>query len=105
MPNREATTTLLLGLMTERDFQQWITDFATLNGWLVYHTHDSRRSNPGFPDLVLVRDGALMFLECKTMKGKVTPAQQMWLTHLESTDSITAVVRPSDRQWLKEVLA
>ena len=38
--------------MTEKQFQSHIVQYAKMRGWLVYHTHDSRRSEPGFPDLV-----------------------------------------------------
>ncbi len=39
----------------EKPFQAQVVELARLSGWLTYHTHDSRRSQSGFPDLVLVR--------------------------------------------------
>jgi hypothetical protein len=69
---------------------------ARAHGWLVYHTHDSRRSDEGFPDLVLVREAVLMY-ELKTNTGKLTPAQQTWLTLLERTGQVECGVwRPRD---------
>jgi hypothetical protein len=41
--------------INEAAFQRMIMDLARYNGWRVYHTHDSRRSEPGFPDLVIAR--------------------------------------------------
>lgn len=41
--------------ISEKEFQAQVLDLARLTGWLCYHPHDSRRSAPGFPDLVLVR--------------------------------------------------
>ena len=41
--------------LTEADVQRGLIEAAQTGGWLVYHTHDSRRSRKGFPDLVLVR--------------------------------------------------
>jgi hypothetical protein len=35
--------------MTERTWQDQVVEAATLFGWAVYHTYDSRRSAPGFP--------------------------------------------------------
>lgn len=54
-------------------------------GWLGYHTHRSDRSPAGFPDLVLVRRGRLIFAELKRQdrKAKPTPAQDAWLDELE----------------------
>ena len=39
--------------VTEKAFQTAVVELAELCGWKVYHTYDSRRSAPGFPDLVL----------------------------------------------------
>lgn len=63
--------------MTEAQFQRTVIEAAQHLGWLCYHTHDSRRSQEGFPDLVLVRDRVL-FVELKTDKGKLTFSQQTW---------------------------
>ncbi|MBM4407820.1 MAG: VRR-NUC domain-containing protein [Chloroflexi bacterium] len=88
--------------MTERELQDAIVQVARLHGWLVYHTYDSRRSDPGFPDLVLVhvKRGQLWFLECKSARGRVTPEQQDWLSALGALHVVipnlwVAVVRPA----------
>jgi hypothetical protein len=49
----------------ERDFVDYWASHGRARGWLVYHTHDSRRSAAGFPDLVFLRDGAMIVAECK----------------------------------------
>jgi len=63
--------------MAEKQFQAEVIDIAKQIGWLLYHTYDSRQCEPGFPDLVLVRD-RVMFRELKTEKGKLTLAQIDW---------------------------
>lgn len=70
--------------ISEREFQAQIKELAQLCGWLVYHTLDSRGSDAGFPDLVLVRDGSIIFAELKSAKGRVTPAQQQWVDALRT---------------------
>ena len=93
-------------LVSEEDFQQSITDLAGLNGFLVYHTHDSRRSQPGFPDLVLCRPPYLLFVEVKRERGVVSQDQALWLKWLGESDSITAEVwRPSSWRELASRLA
>ena len=43
--------------MTEKDFQAQIVELIGVLGGMVYHTHDSRRSAPGYPDLTIVTRG------------------------------------------------
>lgn len=84
--------------MTERDFQQQIIDLATTLGYWVHHTPDSRRSTPGWPDLVLMRGGEsprLYFVEVKKEKGRVTREQQMVLDLLTDCGQNAYVWRPS----------
>ena len=91
--------------ISERAFQAHVERVARLFGWRQYHTHDSRRSSPGFPDLVLVRNGELCFLELKTETGRVRPEQREWLEELEKVPGIVArIIRPSDWQELEELL-
>lgn len=92
----------------ERDFQRAIVELARACGWSVYHTYDSRRSTPGFPDLVLAKaDRPLIFAEVKTATGQLTLEQERWLELLGSTTSLTVqmVWRPADwptiERWLK----
>ncbi len=51
--------------LSERDSLQQVKDLARLCGWRVYHTLNSRGSDPGFPDLVLPRGSSLVFAELK----------------------------------------
>ena len=65
--------------MTEKEFQNSIIELVQIHGWLCYHTHDSRRSSPGFPDLVLAKSGTVLFVEVKTDTGSLTNDQIVWL--------------------------
>ena len=81
-----ATVRAASGLtISEREFQAAVVELAEWQGWLVYHTHDSRRSAAGFPDLVAVhgQTGELLFAELKTARGRVSPDQRAWLRTLE----------------------
>lgn len=72
--------------MTEAEFLAAVKELAAYSGWLCYHTHDSRRSDPGFPDLVLVRGGTLIFAELKSKYGRVSAEQKVWLNELAALD-------------------
>ena len=53
---------------------------------LAYHTHDSRNSQAGYPDLTLVhpRRGLIIFAELKTNTNYPTDEQRLWLAALKS---------------------
>lgn len=69
--------------LTEAAWQQQVEGLLDFYEWRHYHTHDSRRSAPGFPDLVAVRGPELLFVELKTDTGKLRPAQRAWIGALE----------------------
>jgi VRR-NUC domain len=104
----------------EADFQRSVIEAADLFGWLSFHPYDSRRSRPGFPDLVLTKDlglshrsdtaprsdGRLIFAELKSMKGRVSKAQAQWLRALGDVPGNIEVYvwRPSDMDEIIDLL-
>lgn len=90
--------------VTEAIFQSWVLGIATWNNWLVYHTHDSRRSEEGFPDLVLVRE-RVVYAELKRPKGKAAPAQVKWIEKLRAAGAEVYLWYPDDLPEVKRVLA
>lgn len=89
----------------ERDFQAQVLDIARLFGWRLYHALDSRGSEPGFPDCVLVKDGRLIFAELKTELGAVEPDQQAWLDDLGQVKGVEVHLwRPRDLDAIETTL-
>ena len=89
--------------MTEAELLLAVKETAAVCGYLSYHTHDSRRSDPGFPDLVLVHprrpraESPIVFLELKSAKGRVTSEQAAWLGALNQREGVIAtLVYPED---------
>lgn len=65
----------------EKQFQRAVLAFARDMGWaFAYHSYFSDRSEAGYPDAHLLRPsrGESIMVEFKTMKGKLTPAQEAW---------------------------
>lgn len=89
--------------MTEREWQSQVVKAARLLGWTTYHTHDSRRSEPGWPDLALVRD-RLVMAELKTDTGRLSAAQERWLDLLTGAGIEAYVWRPRDIDQVLAVL-
>ena len=91
-------------MMTEKELQANVVELARLMGWRHYHTYDSRHSPEGFPDLILIRLGRLIFAELKSEHGRITQTQKDWLEELglvEARSNGTVQVclwRPED--WL-----
>lgn len=80
--------------MKEKHFQAHIIRFAKAHGWVVYHTYNSQRSEPGFPDLVLVKD-RILYRELKSESGKLTIYQQQWGKAITNAGGDWQVWRPS----------
>lgn len=91
--------------MTEKEFQAKIVQLAKTAGWLVYHTYNSRRSEPGFPDLVMVRGQRVLFWEVKTDVGKASDEQIAWLATLLRAGQEARIVRPSNWDEIVKTLA
>ncbi len=92
--------------ITEAQFQETVIELAQKSGFKVYHTHDSRKSEPGFPDLVLVRPPRCLFVECKREDGKLTPEQGEWLMALAGCQSLAVFVwRPTEWGEIESVIA
>ncbi len=86
--------------MSEAQLLAAVRWLAQVRGWMTYHTADSRRSEPGFPDLVLVsvKQQRIVYAELKTATGKTTPAQDEWLAALAAAGAEVFLWRPADLQ-------
>lgn len=92
----------------ERDFMNAVVSLAKFLGWRVAHFDASVRvvgkerrivgdkSSAGFPDLVLVRHGRLIFAELKLQKTRTNLNQEEWLDDLRNTSAEVYLWRPAD---------
>ncbi len=90
--------------MTEAELQSNIIEAGTKLGWSHYHTWRSEKSDPGYPDLTLVSVShcRVIWIECKSEKGDISPEQTHWHDMLAACDQEIYVVRPV--HWPDEVL-
>lgn len=82
--------------MSEKELQRNVIDLAKAFDWRVFWTWNSIHSPQGWPDLVMLRKGRLVFAELKSEKGKLTPAQEETLEALKLTGHGVYCWKPID---------
>jgi hypothetical protein len=84
------------GTMSEARLLAIVRDVAKRLELLCYHTHISKLSEPGFPDIILCGHGGLWAYELKREGKEPTLAQEHWLDALARVERVyTGVLRPS----------
>jgi hypothetical protein len=86
----------LVDVIDEKDFMAAVIAFAKRQGWLCYHTFNSRKSEAGFPDLVLIRADVLLVVELKVGINRPTAPQQSWLEAFRAAGVRTFLWYPKD---------
>lgn len=89
---------------SERSWQGRVLERARQGRWRAYHTRYSIGSQAGFPDLVLVKPGRLIFAELKSDKGSLSPKQLEWVTLLLEAGQEVHVWRPQDEPMVTRIL-
>ena len=93
-------------MLSESDFQKQVIRLFRDAGWQVWHNPDSRKTQGGVPDLLCLKPGRLLFLELKTEKGRVRPAQKEVLELIQSAGVEAYLIRPSDwENMIEDLLA
>jgi len=97
--------------ITENEFQSQVIEAAQYLGYRVAHFRGVRiqrkdgsvyyqtpvqADGKGFPDLILIRGCVILAVELKSEKGRVTSAQEEWLSAFKEAGVATFVFRPSD---------
>jgi hypothetical protein len=91
----------------EKDFMAQVVQLGNLHGWRSYHTYDSRKSAPGFPDLFMIRGPRAIVAELKRDgKQKLTAHQEAWLQLFRGVPGVEAYHwTPGDWEEIERVLA
>jgi len=82
--------------MKEAALQSQADRMAVRNGWLAYHTYDSRRSPSGYPDSTYVRAGVMFLAEYKQQGKYPTAKQREWIAAITAAGIVVFVWRPID---------
>jgi hypothetical protein len=90
--------------MPESALLRHVRALAKRYGWLLYHTHDSRNSEAGFPDCVLTNGTRVFWVELKSATGKMTEEQALWIEMLRHAGQEVFIWRPADRPNIEALL-
>lgn len=82
--------------ISEKQFHAEVMAFAKRHGWKTFHTYDSRKSDEGYPDLVMLRERQIV-AELKVGRNKPSAAQDTWLEAYRSVGVETYIWFPE--QW------
>ena len=99
--SREELMLLQAGAMSERQLQTHVLEYARQRGWRSVHFRTARTKTGwttavegdgvGFPDMVLVRAGRLVFAELKSQKAPAPKDEQLaWLNDLYQVEARAA---------------
>lgn len=82
---------------TERELTEWVLGVAAEAGWLTHHNPDSRRVQPGIPDLILLNPPQLLFVELKKLgrEGTLREKQKLWIDGLQRCGQEALVWTPA----------
>lgn len=92
-------------LVSEADLQRAVLDLARLHRLRVHHCrparHGERWATPitghrGFPDLVIVGRGGVLWAELKSQTGRLSVDQVLWAETLTTAGQTHVTWRPSD---------
>ena len=91
------------GVSREAELHEEIFDECRARGWIALHGSMAERTcrTLGEPDFTILADGGrVLFVECKTRTGKLSPAQAALKVHAEKLGHTVHVVRSRD-EFLK----
>jgi hypothetical protein len=101
--------------ITEGEFQEAVIALAKLQGWLVAHFRPARTErgwrtamtgDKGFPDLVLAKQGRVVFAELKARGKNLSKEQAQWIAALGDNEKAEVFVwRPEDMEQIRLVLS
>ena len=88
----------------ESTLHDQILDECKKRGWLAFHGSMAHRTfrTPGEPDFIILANGRIFFVECKTRAGKLSIAQSAMIAHAAKLGHTIHVVR-SFREFLEIV--
>lgn len=101
MTSVEEYRRLVAGVTSEDDLLTAVATRLTLGRWRWHHIRRSdlagQQGDPGFPDIIAVRDTTLLVAELKADRGRYGTGQAEWLADFARIDRVDVRTwRPGD---------
>ena len=87
----------------ETMIKQQVKDILDLKGWFHFPIMQGMGSYSGLPDRIAIKDGIVLFVECKAPGGHMSAAQEKFLENVRSQLGHYVVVSDVDNfiEYLK----
>ena len=96
-PSAQHPATLAIAkAMTEATLQEQVRKLASNLQLFHFHPYDSRRSQPGWPDSVIIGPRGILYRELKSQSGRPTSEQTEVGYRLKAAGADFAIWRPAD---------
>lgn len=71
--------------LTEAEVLDQVKKYLQATGWLVMRIHQSLGSKPGLPDIIALKDGRTIYIECKSQhpRAKLSGSQEIMRREIE----------------------
>lgn len=81
--------------MNEAEVLAQVRAYLAYHGWLVMRIHQSLGSHRGLPDLVCLKDGVTIYVECKSQRAgaKLSGPQEIMRQEIEAHGGVFVVAR------------
>jgi len=81
--------------MNEAEVLAQVKAYLAYHGWLVMRIHQSLGSHRGLPDLICLKDGRTIYVECKSQhpRAKLSGPQEIMRREIEAHGGIYVVAR------------
>lgn len=91
----------------EKAFTDMVRQAARAFGWMSYHTHNSKHSEAGYPDIRFVHPvrGQKFYAELKVGRNEPTDAQRQWIAALTNAGEVVFVWKPEHWDEIVDVLS
>jgi hypothetical protein len=82
-------------LLNEAQVLAQVKEYLAYHGWLVMRIHQSLGSKPGLPDLIALKDGVTIYVECKSQRAgaKLSGPQEIMRQEIERHGGIYVVAK------------